>query len=181
MRETKLWHSTTIICVKKDDEVAMAGDGQVTFGDMVVKSNAVKIRKLYKNTVLSGFAGSAADAFALLERFEMKLEKFSGDLLRASVTLAKDWRLDKALRHLDAMLIVADKQNVFVISGDGNVLEPEEPVTAIGSGAGFAKAAALAFLKANPQMSVGNIARQSLEITSKICIYTNSNIIVEIL
>ena len=181
MSDAKLWHSTTIICVRKDNHIAMAGDGQVTFGDMIVKSNAVKIRKLYKNTVLSGFAGSAADAFALLERFETKLEEFSGDLLRASVALAKDWRLDKALRHLDAMLIVADKNNIFVISGDGNILEPEEPLIAIGSGAGFAKAAALAFLKASPQMSAVEIARQSLEITSKICIYTNSNIIVETL
>lgn len=176
-----LWHSTTIVCVRKDGDVAIAGDGQVTFGDTIVKNNAVKIRKLYKNTILSGFAGSAADSFALLERFETKLEEFSGDLLRASVTLAKEWRLDKALRQLEAMLIVADKNKTFVISGDGNLLEPEDPVVSIGSGGGYAKAAGLALLEAAPDMKAEDIAVKSLKIASKICIYTNSNITVETL
>ncbi|MGC8765398.1 MAG: ATP-dependent protease subunit HslV [Brevinematia bacterium] len=176
-----LWHSTTIVCVRKADEVVIAGDGQVTLGDTIVKNNAVKIRKLYKNTILSGFSGSAADSFALLERFELKLEEFSGDLLRASVGLAKEWRLDKALRQLEAMLIVADKERTFVISGDGNLLEPEDPVVSIGSGAGYAKAAALAFLESSPSMKAKDIAVKSLEIASKICIYTNSNITVETL
>lgn len=175
------WHSTTIVCVRKNGEVAMAGDGQVTFGDTVIKSNATKVRKLYKNSVLSGFAGSAADSFALLERFEVKLEEFSGDLLRASVTLAKDWRLDKALRQLNAMLIVADKSKTFIISGDGNILEPEDEIVSIGSGSGFARAAGLAFLESSKNMSAKEIAVKSLEIASKICIYTNSHITVEIL
>ncbi len=175
------WHSTTIVCVRKDGQVAMAGDGQVTFGDTVIKSNAVKVRKLYKNSVLSGFAGSAADSFALLERFEIKLEEFSGDLLRASVTLAKDWRLDKALRQLNAMLLVADKEKTLIISGDGNILEPEDSIVAIGSGSGFAKAAGLALLSSESKLTAKDIAIKSLEIASKICIYTNSNITVEIL
>ena len=157
----------------------MAGDGQVTFGDTVIKGNALKLRKLYKDTVLTGFAGAAADAFALLEKFEVKLEEFSGDLLRASVSLAKDWRLDKALRQLDAMLIVANKKNVFIISGNGNIIEPEDFVAAIGSGGAYARAAALAFLKSNPSMEPYEIAKLSLEIASKICIYTNANIVVE--
>ncbi len=176
-----LWHSTTIVCVRKDGEVAIAGDGQVTLGDTVIKNNAVKIRKLYKNTILSGFAGSAADSFALLERFETKLEEFSGDLLRSSVSLAKEWRLDKALRQLEAMLIVADKNKTFIISGDGNVLEPEDPVVSIGSGAGYAKAAGLALFETAPEMKARDIALKSLEIASKICIYTNSSISIETL
>ncbi len=176
-----LWHSTTIICVRRGEKVAIAGDGQVTFGDTVIKGNAVKIRKLYKDTVLSGFAGSAADAFALLEKFEIKLEEFSGDLLRASVGLAKDWRLDKALRQLDALIIVANKKNTFIISGNGNIIEPEDNIASIGSGGAYARAAAMAFMKTDPGMDIKDVAYTSLEIASQICIYTNSNISVETL
>jgi len=173
------WHSTTIICVRKGDKAAIGGDGQVTFGDTIIKGNAIKIRRLFKDNVLTGFAGSAADAFALLEKFEIKLEEYSGDLLRASVSLAKDWRLDKALRQLDAMLIVANKKNTFLISGNGNIIEPEDNIAAIGSGGAYARAAAMAFIQKDAEMKVDDIVRESLLIASQICIYTNSNIIVE--
>lgn len=176
-----LWHSTTILCVRKENEVAVAGDGQVTFGETVIKSNAVKIRRLFKDSVLAGFAGSAADAFALLERFEIKLEEFSGDLLRSSVSLAKDWRLDKSLRQLEAMLVVANHKNTFIISGEGNIIEPEEQVASIGSGGAYARSAALAFIQAKPEMPAKEVAMESLKIASRICIYTNSNISVETL
>ncbi len=179
--EHNLWKSTTIICVRKGKDVAMSGDGQITLGEMVIKSNAVKIRKLYKETVLAGFAGSAADSLALLEKFEIKLEEFSGDLLKASVSLAKDWRLDKVLRQLEAMLIVADKKVTLLISGNGNIIEPEDNIAVIGSGAGYARAAAIAFMKSNPDMSAREIAQASIEIASKICIYTNSQITTETL
>ena len=179
--QENLWHSTTIVCVRNGEKVAIAGDGQVTFGDTIIKGNAVKIRKLFKDNVLAGFAGSAADAFALLEKFEIKLEEYSGDLLRASVGLAKDWRLDKALRQLDALIIVANKKNTFIISGNGNVIEPEDNIASIGSGGAYARAAALAFIKSNPGMEIDKIAKASLEIASQICIYTNSNILVETL
>ncbi len=174
-----VWHSTTVVCIRKDRNIAMAGDGQVTLGETVIKSNAVKIRKLFKETVLAGFAGSAADAFALLEKFETKLEEFSGDILKSSVSLAKDWRLDKYLRQLEAMLIVANKKNTLVISGNGNILEPEDNIAAIGSGAPYARAAALAFMSASPEMPIRDVALKSLKIASKICIYTNDSIIVE--
>jgi ATP-dependent HslUV protease, peptidase subunit HslV len=177
--QEQTWHSTTIICVRKGESVAIAGDGQVTLGDIVIKGNAIKLRKLYKNTVLSGFAGSAADAFALLEKFETKLEEFSGDLLRASVSLAKDWRLDKALRQLDAILVVADKKNTYLISGSGNIIEPEDNIASIGSGGAYARAAAMAFLKSNPSMEPREVVKASLEIASQICIYTNSHISVD--
>lgn len=173
------WHSTTILCVRANGRVALGGDGQVTLGDTMIKSNALKIRKLCKDTVLAGFAGSAADAFALLENFEKKLDAVSGDIVRASVELAKDWRTDKVLRHLDALLLVADKAHSFVISGNGNVLEPEDNISAIGSGGQYARAAALAFLKAKPSMSAREVVSESLGIASSICIYTNSNISVE--
>lgn len=176
-----IWHSTTVICVRKGEKVAIAGDGQVTLGDTVIKGNAVKLRRLYKDSVLAGFAGSAADAFALLERFETKLEESSGDLLRASVGLAKEWRLDKALRQLDAILIVANKKSTLLISGNGNIIEPEDNIASIGSGGSYARAAALAFLKVKPDMDIQEIARSSLEIASQICIYTNSNIVIETL
>ncbi len=175
------WRSTTILCVRNQGSVALAGDGQVTLGNTVMKTGAKKVRKLYKNTVLSGFAGSAADAFALLERFEVKLEEYSGDLMRASVLLAKDWRLDKALRQLDAVLLVADTQRTLLISGTGNVIEPDDQVAAIGSGGSYALAAARAFLKANPEMSATEIAKESLLIASEICIYTNNQISVQTL
>lgn len=175
----KKWRSTTIICVRRGEEVAIAGDGQVTLGDTVMKSNALKIRRLYKGTVLSGFAGSAADAFALLEKFESKLEEYSGDLLRASVEMAKEWRTDKMLRNLEALLIVADKKHTLIISGNGNVIEPEDNIATIGSGGNYARAAALAFLQSNERIPIADLARKSLEIAARICIYTNSNITVE--
>ncbi len=180
MPENK-WHSTTVICVRKEDYIAMAGDGQVTLGETVIKSNAVKIRKLFKDTVLAGFAGSAADAFALLEKFETKLEEYSGDIVKSSVSLAKDWRLDKYLRQLEAMLIVANNKNTLLISGNGNIIEPEDNIAAIGSGAPYARAAALAFLSSNPDMAIKDVAYQSLKIASRICIYTNDSITVEVL
>ncbi|HAX36565.1 MAG: HslU--HslV peptidase proteolytic subunit [Spirochaetes bacterium GWF1_49_6] len=173
------WRSTTIIAVRRDGKVAMAGDGQVTFGETVIKDSANKIRTLRKGSVIAGFAGSAADAFALLEKFEGKLEEYSGDLVRASVQLAKEWRTDKILRQLEAMIVVADKKSTLVISGNGNVLEPENDVAAIGSGGQYARAAALALMRSGVKLSAMDIARDSLKIASEICIYTNSNIQVE--
>jgi len=169
--------STTIIGVRHKRKVAMAGDGQVTFGEMMFKQKAVKVRefKIAKNNVLGGFAGAAADALTLFEKFEQKLEQYDGDLRRAIVELAKDWRTDKVLRHLDAMLVVMDKKYSFIISGDGNVIEPDGPVVAIGSGGGFAQAAATAFLKST-QYSAKQIVEQSLQIAADLCIYTNDSI-----
>lgn len=175
----KLWRSTTIACVRKGNQVAMAGDGQVTLGDTVMKGNATKIRKLYKGKVLSGFAGSAADAFSLLDKFEVKLEQYGGDILRAGVELAKEWRTDKILRNLEALLIVADKNRTLIISGDGNLVDPEDDIATIGSGGAYAKAAGLAMLENNPDLKAKEIVKKSLEIASRICIYTNSNISVE--
>ncbi|OHD54791.1 MAG: HslU--HslV peptidase proteolytic subunit [Spirochaetes bacterium GWF1_51_8] len=173
------WRSTTVIAVRHEGRVAMAGDGQVTFGETVIKETANKIRTLRKGSVMAGFAGSAADAFSLLEKFEGKLEEHTGDLVRASVQLAKEWRTDKILRQLEALIVVADKKNMLVISGNGNVLEPEHDVAAIGSGGQFARAAALAYIRSGVKMTAAEIARESLKIASEICIYTNSNIQVE--
>ena len=169
--------STTIIGVRQKRKVAMAGDGQVTFGEMMFKQKAVKVRefKIAKNNVLGGFAGAAADALTLFEKFEQKLEQYDGDLRRAIVELAKEWRTDKVLRHLDAMLVVMDKKYSFIISGDGNVIEPDGPVVAIGSGGGFAQAAATAFLKST-QYSAKQIVEESLQIAADLCIYTNDSI-----
>ena len=169
--------STTIIGVRHKRKVAMAGDGQVTFGEMMFKQKAVKVRefKIAKNNVLGGFAGAAADALTLFEKFEQKLEQYDGDLRRAIVELAKEWRTDRVLRHLDAMLVVMDKKYSFIISGDGNVIEPDGPVVAIGSGGGFAQAAATPFLKST-QHSAKQIAEQSLRIAADLCIYTNDSI-----
>lgn len=169
--------STTIIGVRHKRKVAMAGDGQVTFGEMMFKQKAVKVRefKIAKNNVLGGFAGAAADALTLFEKFEQKLEQYDGDLRRAIVELAKEWRTDRVLRHLDAMLVVMDKKYSFIISGDGNVIEPDGPVVAIGSGGGFAQAAATAFLKST-QYSAKQIVEQSLQIAADLCIYTNDSI-----
>ena len=169
--------STTIIGVRHKRKVAMAGDGQVTFGEMMFKQKAVKVRefKIAKNNVLGGFAGAAADVLTLFEKFEQKLEQYDGDLRRAIVELAKEWRTDRVLRHLDAMLVVMDKKYSFIISGDGNVIEPDGPVVAIGSGGGFAQAAATAFLKST-QYSAKQIAEQSLRIAADLCIYTNDSI-----
>ncbi|MBI89458.1 MAG: HslU--HslV peptidase proteolytic subunit [Candidatus Marinimicrobia bacterium] len=169
--------STTIIGVRHKGRVAMAGDGQVTFGEMAFKQKAIKVRdfKVAKNQVLGGFAGAAADALTLFEKFEQKLEQYEGDLKRATVELAKEWRMDKMLRHLDAMLVVMNKQNSFIIAGDGNVIEPDGQVVSIGSGGGFAQAAAEALLK-NTQFSAKKIASESLKIAADLCIYTNHSI-----
>ncbi len=168
-------HATTILGVHHNGKVALGGDGQVTFGDTVMKHGAVKIRSIYDGEVLAGFAGSAADAFALFEKFEGKLEEFSGDLVRAAVELAKDWRMDKMLRNLEAMLVVMDVDHGLIISGNGDVVESDDGVLSIGSGSPYAIAAARAFIvagKKNPK----EIVKKALEITADICIYTNNNI-----
>ena len=169
--------STTIIGVRHRGKVAMGGDGQVTFGEMAFKQKAVKVRefKVASNKVLGGFAGAAADALTLFEKFEQKLEQYEGDLKRATVELAKDWRMDKMLRHLDAMLVVMNKNHSFIIAGDGNVIEPDGPIVSIGSGGGFAQAAATALL-GSKQLSAKNIAEKSLKIAADLCIYTNDSI-----
>jgi len=170
---------TTILAVKTKQGVAMAGDGQVTLGQAIVmKHKAKKVRKLYKDKVLAGFAGATADAFTLFEKFEGKLEEFNGNILRASVELAKEWRLDKYLRRLEAMLIVADRAHILVLSGNGDVIEPDDGVVAIGSGGGYALAAARALL-AKTELGPADIARTSLEIAAGICVYTNDHLIVE--
>ncbi len=169
---------TTVIAVKRDDKIAMAGDGQVSFGNTVLKHKAKKIRKLYKGQVLAGFAGSTADALTLFERLEKKLEAYSGQLLRAAVELAKDWRTDKVLRRLEAFLIACDKENLLLISGAGDVVEPDEGVIAIGSGGPIALAAAKALLKYT-NLTAKEIAEIAVKIAGEICIYTNSEIIVE--
>ncbi len=173
-------HSTTIIAVKKDSLTAMGGDGQVTLGSSVVKHGAKKIRRLYNNRVLVGFAGSAADGLALMERLESKLEELRGNLLRSCVELAKEWRMDKALRRLEALLLVTDRENMLLISGNGDVIEPDEPIIAIGSGGDYARAAALALYR-NTDMTAEEIVRESLNIASQICIYTNSSFVIETL
>jgi len=170
--------STTVLAVKKDSHVAMAGDGQVTLGETVMKGNARKVRRLYEGKVLAGFAGATADAFTLFEKFEGKLKEYSGDITRSAVELAKEWRMDKMLKNLQAVLLVADQSSILFISGNGDVIEPEEDVIAIGSGGNYAYAAALALLK-NTSLSAQEIAKKSLEIAGKICIYTNSNVVVE--
>jgi len=170
--------STTVICVRRDGKVVMAGDGQVTLGAEVLKSTAKKLRRLYNDKILAGFAGSTADAFALFSRFETKLEQFNGNLPRSVVELAKDWRTDRALRHLEALLLVADAANTYLVSGNGDVIEPDEGISAIGSGGPFAMSAALALLR-NTKLSARHIAEQSMAIAAKICIYTNDNITYE--
>lgn len=170
--------ATTIVAVRHNGRVALGGDGQVTAGDMVMKASALKVRKLKDGKVLAGFAGSVADAFTLFEKFEEKLERYPGNLPRAAVELAKDWRMDRFLRRLDALLTVADQNHLFVISGDGNVIEPDEEIAAIGSGGGFALAAARAFKMSSAHLDAATIVRQSLEIAADICIYTNRNITV---
>jgi ATP-dependent HslUV protease subunit HslV len=167
--------ATTIVAVRHNGQVALGGDGQVTLGDQVMKSRAQKVRKLKDGKILAGFAGSVADAFTLFEKFEEKLERYPGNLPRAVVELAKDWRTDRFLRRLEAALAVADKNHLFLITGDGNVVEPDDEVVAVGSGGGFALAAARAFKSAS-QLSAPEIVRASLEIAADICIYTNRNI-----
>ena len=173
--------ATTIIAVKKDGKVAVAGDGQVTFGEVVFKGNAKKIRKIGDYEVLAGFAGAAADAFALMDKFENKLDEFGGNSKKASVELAKDWRTDKALRVLDAMLIVADKNMILILSGNGDVIEPDGDVAAIGSGGNYAYAAARALIRNNKDMSAEEIAVEAMEIAGEMCIYTNLNIVYDVL
>lgn len=170
--------STTVIAVKKDGKVAMAGDGQVTLGNTVCKGNARKVRKIFNGKVITGFAGSVADAFTLLEKFEERLKECNGDITRAAVELAKLWRTERSLQKLEAMLLVADSSKILLISGDGNVIEPENDVMAIGSGGNYAYSAALAYLDAS-SLSAKEIAERSLKIAGDICIYTNGNIVVE--
>ncbi len=169
--------STTVVAVRGPGGVAMAADGQVTMGDTVVKGTAVKVRRLKGDRILAGFAGGVADAFTLFEKLEEKLERYPGNLTRACVELAKEWRMDRYLRRLEALLLVADRDHLFVVSGDGNVLEPDEDVAAIGSGGSFAQAAARA-LRTHTEMSALEIARESLLIAADICIYTNDRITV---
>ena len=172
------FHGTTILAVRRDGKIAMAGDGQVTIGATIMKGNARKVRKIYDERVLVGFAGATADAFTLFERFETRIKEYSGDITRAAVEMAKDWRTDRMLRRLEALLLVADKTKMFVLSGNGDVIEPEEGAIAIGSGGSFAFAAALAFLQSG-DLSAREIVERSLKISASICIYTNDRIIVE--
>ena len=174
------FHATTIVSVRRGTEVAIGGDGQVTLGNTVIKGTARKIRRLYKDTVLAGFAGATADAFTLQERFEAKLEKHQGHLFRSAVELTRDWRTDRMLRRLEAMLLVADKEHTLILTGNGDVVEPEEGVAAIGSGGSFAQAAALALVR-NTDLSPAEIVAQALNIAGDICIYTNQNHIIETL
>ncbi|NYT67210.1 ATP-dependent protease subunit HslV [Pusillimonas noertemannii] len=174
------FHATTIICARRGDQVAIGGDGQVTLGNIVFKGTARKIRRLYHDKVLAGFAGATADAFTLQERFEAKLEKHQGNLMRAAVELTRDWRTDRVLRRLEAMLIVADREHSLVLTGNGDVLEPEHGLAAIGSGGAYAQAAALALLQ-HTDLPPAEIVKKSLEIAGDLCIYTNQNHIVETL
>ena len=173
-----MFHATTILSVRDENKVVMAGDGQVSVGDTVFKSNAKKVRRLYKNSVLAGFAGSTADAFTLFERFEGKLEQQRGNLLRSAVDLAKDWRSDRILRKLEAMLIVADEGQSLLISGNGDVVEPEDSVIAIGSGGAYARAAARA-LKLKTDLDAEVIVKTAMNVAAEICVYTNLNITVD--
>ncbi|MCK5009824.1 MAG: ATP-dependent protease subunit HslV [Deltaproteobacteria bacterium] len=169
---------TTIIAVRHKGEVAIGGDGQVTFGNSILKQKANKTRKLYKDKVLAGFSGTTADAFTLFERFEAKLEQHHGNLLRSAVELAKDWRTDRMLRKLEALLIVVDKEHSLIVSGNGDVVEPDDGIIAIGSGGSFALAAARALVK-HSDLDIKTIVEESMKIASEICIYTNDNIIIE--
>jgi ATP-dependent HslUV protease subunit HslV len=172
------FHSTTILAVRHQDHAVLAGDGQVTFGQTVVKQSARKIRRLYNDRILAGFAGSAADSFALFSRFESKLEQYRGNLERSAVELAKDWRTDRILRRLEAMLIVLDRSSTFLLSGNGDLIEPDDGIVAIGSGGPFALAAAKA-LANNTELGARAIAEKSMAIAGEICIYTNTNIAIE--
>ena len=172
------FHGTTILSVRRGERVAMGGDGQVTLGNIVIKASARKVRRLYQDRILAGFAGATADAFTLFERFEAKLEKHQGNLLRSAVELAKDWRTDRALRRLEAMLAVADRESSLMITGTGDVLEPERGLLAIGSGGAYAQAAALALLD-HTELAPADVVRRSLEIAGELCIYTNQNLVIE--
>ena len=167
--------STTVLCVRRDGKVVMAADGQVTLGHEVLKSTARKLRRLYNDRIVAGFAGSTADAFSLFARFEAKLEQFNGNLARSVVELAKEWRTDRVLRHLEALLLVADNNNTYIVSGNGDVIEPDGEIAAIGSGGPFAKAAATALIE-NTKLGAKEIAEKSMKIAGQICIYTNESI-----
>ena len=171
-------HSTTILCVRRNGKVVIAGDGQVTLGSEVLKSSAKKLRRLYNGKILAGFAGATADAFALFTRFETKLEQHNGNLPRSVVELAKDWRTDRMLRHLEALLLVADPTNTFILSGNGDVIDPDDNIAAIGSGGSFAKSAATALMQ-NTELSAREIVEKSMAIAAQVCIYTNDHIIYE--
>jgi len=173
-----MFKGTTILCVRKNDKVAIAGDGQVTMGNIVLKHNANKIRKMYNDKIIAGFSGATADALTLFEKFETKLETYRGNITRAAVELAKDWRTDKILRRLEALLIVADKEHSFIISGTGDVLEPEDGIVAIGSGGPYAQAAAKALIE-HTGLEPRKIVEEAMKITSKICIFTNEQIVIE--
>lgn len=170
--------STTVLCVRRGDKVVMAGDGQVTLGESVIKHGAKKIRRLYQDKILAGFAGSTADAFTLFSRFESKLDQYHGNLGRSAVELAKDWRTDKFLRHLEALLLVSDKEQTFLLSGQGDVIEPDSGIAAIGSGGPFAQAAAQA-LADHTQLSPREIAEEAMKIAGRMCIYTNDRVTIE--
>jgi ATP-dependent HslUV protease subunit HslV len=177
-KESLRTRSTTVLLVRKDGRVALAGDGQVTLGETIMKSSAKKVRRLYNDRILAGFAGATADAFSLLTRFESKLEQYHGNLERAAIELSKEWRTDKLLRHLEALLVVADNKNSFLLSGNGDVIAPDDGVLAIGSGGTFALAAARALMK-HTDLSARDIAVEALTIAGEICIYSNQNIVVE--
>jgi ATP-dependent HslUV protease subunit HslV len=170
--------STTILCVRRNNKIVMAGDGQVTMGQEVLKASARKLRRLYNGKVIAGFAGSTADAFALFSRFEGKLEQFNGNLPRSVVELAKEWRTDRMLRHLEALLLVADADNTYLVSGNGDVIEPDDDIAAIGSGGPFAKAAAVALME-NTKLGAREIVEKAMAIAGKICIYTNDSVTYE--
>lgn len=174
------WHGTTILSVRRNGQVVVAGDGQVSLGNTVVKGNARKVRRIGNGSVIAGFAGATADAFTLLERLEAKLERFPNQLERACVELAKDWRMDRYLRRLEAMLIVADKEHGYTLTGNGDVLEPSDGIIAIGSGGNYALSAARALMTV-PDLTAEEIARRSMKIAADICIYTNENLVVEII
>src|SRR5215212_5382543 len=176
--EPSTFHATTILAVRRDDRAVLAGDGQVTLGNTVVKQGARKVRRLYNDNILAGFAGSAADSFALFARFESKLEQYRGNLERSAVELAKDWRTDRALRRLEAMLIVLDKNSMFLLSGTGDLIEPDEGIIGIGSGGAFAQAAAKALVR-HSDLDARAIAQEALNIAADICVYTNTTISIE--
>ena len=172
------YHGTTILSVRRGQRVAMGGDGQVTLGQLVIKASARKVRRIHQGKTLAGFAGGTADAFTLFERFEAKLDLYQGNLLRSAVELAKDWRSDRALRRLEALLAVADRENSLIITGNGDVLEPEHGIVAVGSGGAFAQAAARALIE-NSELPPADIVRKSLAIAGDLCIYTNQNFVIE--
>ena len=177
MSENVIWHGTTIILVRKKNEVVVAGDGQVSMGNTIIKSTATKVRKIEKRNVIAGFAGSTADALTLFERLEAKLEKHAGNLTRAAVELAKDWRTDKYLRRLEALMAIGDKEKSFIISGTGDVLEPEDDVSGIGSGGNYALAAAKVLMETD--LSAEEVARKAIKVASEICVFTNNNVKIE--